>query len=285
MASEEASEDSDAPVVTRARLALAFGVVTGAGLATLIGGATVWCAPQRLPPRLLSAVLGAAAGVMIYVSFAEIFAVKAVEAFQKNTGSEAEAWRDATFAFFGGIALSATLNEAVHAMIRRAGLQQGGTAETKHLWACSLLSMAAFVLHNLPEGLATFVAVLSDPKIGLALAVAIAVHNVPEGIAVAVPLFYATGSRWKGFLMSFVAAAAEPVGALIGWAVLRGGGWSDLTFAILFALTAGIMVHVSVAALLPTALHHDGQSGGRLVTASVFVGMAVMAASLLLFTM
>ena len=31
----------------------------------------------------------------------------------------------------------------------------------------------------------------------MGLAVAIAMHNIPEGICVAMPIYYATGSKWK----------------------------------------------------------------------------------------
>jgi len=66
-----------------------------------------------------------------------------------------------------------------------------------------LFSALAIAIHNFPEGLATFIAALSDMNLGISTAVAIAIHNIPEGIAVAVPIYYATGSRRKAFLLSF----------------------------------------------------------------------------------
>lgn len=70
----------------------------------------------------------------------------------------------------------------------------------------------AIGLHNFPEGMATFVAALSDPSLGISLAVAIALHNVPEGLCVAMPVYYATGSRWKGFFWAFLSGVSEPIG-------------------------------------------------------------------------
>ena len=67
-------------------------------------------------------------------------------------------------------------------------------------------------IHNFPEGLATFVATLSSPSLGIALAVAIAMHNIPEGVCVAMPVYYATGSKWKAFLWAFLSGVSEPVG-------------------------------------------------------------------------
>jgi zinc transporter ZupT len=60
-----------------------------------------------------------------------------------------------------------------------------------------MLTAAAIFIHNFPEGLATFVAALANTQLGVGIAVAIALHNIPEGICVAMPIYYATGSRWK----------------------------------------------------------------------------------------
>jgi zinc transporter ZupT len=53
--------------------------------------------------------------------------------------------------------------------------------ERKRLSRMSLNTAIAIGLHNFPEGLATFIAALGDPKVGAVLAIAIAIHNIPEG--------------------------------------------------------------------------------------------------------
>ena len=140
--------------------------------------------------------------------------------------------------------------------------------------------MAIFI-HNFPEGLATFVAALTDTSIGIGIAVAIAMHNIPEGICVALPIYYATGSRAKAFGWACLSGASEPLGALVGWLALYGD--TSLSFAIVFALVAGMMVYISIKELLPMALRYDPRD--TVATNAVVVGMAVMAASLLLFTL
>ena len=70
----------------------------------------------------------------------------------------------------------------------------------------------AIGIHNFPEGLATFVAALSSPSLGIALAIAIALHNIPEGVCVSMPVYYATGKKWKGFLWAFLSGISEPFG-------------------------------------------------------------------------
>ena len=110
------------------------------------------------------------------------------------------------------------------------------------------------------------------------IAVAVAIHNIPEGIAVSVPIFYATGSRRRAFTYSFLSGVAEPVGALIGYAILLPFLTPTLLSCTL-AFVAGIMIYISLDEILPLA-HRYGQE--HLVIIGVGAGMLVMAASLFL---
>lgn len=60
--------------------------------------------------------------------------------------------------------------------------------------------MIAIILHNIPEGIATFVATNSDITLGISLAIAIAMHNIPEGISISVPIYYSTNNKRKPFI-------------------------------------------------------------------------------------
>ena len=84
--------------------------------------------------------------------------------------------------------------------------------DKRKLKRMGVLTGLAIGLHNLPEGLATFVATLSSPSLGGALAIAIALHNIPEGMCVSMPVYYATGSKVKGFLWAFLSGVSEPLG-------------------------------------------------------------------------
>jgi len=321
---------------------LAFAFVFAAGLATTVGSTFAFCS-SLADQRFLAAALGCSAGVMLYVSFGEIFMAKAVGAFEDHGYSDDEAMRYATFCFFGGIALTALLDKLVHmvtgmssknnALAQRA--TEGPESLTYHenplngdggqamhqirttaseqqlveqldktdeeranqntmpmdklshskseLHRMGLLTGLAIALHNFPEGLATFVATLADTTVGAAIALAIALHNIPEGVCVAMPIYYATGSRWKGFWWSVASGVSEPLGGLMGYLVLYGDNMSDLAYGSLFGVVAGMMVYISVVELIPTALKYDPDD--KYVTTSVLVGMAVMAASLLLFVL
>jgi zinc transporter ZupT len=88
--------------------------------------------------------------------------------------------------------------------------------EARRMMSMSIDTAVAIALHNFPEGLATFVAALDNPQVGAVLAVAIAIHNIPEGLCVAMPIYYATGDRWKAFLWAVFLGLTEPLGALMG---------------------------------------------------------------------
>ena len=148
-----------------------------------------------------------------------------------------------------------------------------------NLMRMGLFTALAIAIHNFPEGLATFTAALSDPSLGIPIAVAIAIHNIPEGIAVAVPVFYATGSRMKAFRLSFLSGLSEPVGAIVGYLLLY-RYFNDAMFGFIFASVAGIMVYISLDELLPSAREYGEH---HLAIYGLLGGMAVMAVSLLLF--
>lgn len=40
-------------------------------------------------------------------------------------------------------------------------------------------------------------------------------HAHPQGVAVAMPIYYSSGSKWKGFLWGCVSGISEPFGALL----------------------------------------------------------------------
>jgi ZIP family zinc transporter len=272
---------------------LALGLTVFAGLSTGVGSAIAFFS-KRQTPGFLALSLGFSAGVMIYVSLVEIF-VKAKDALTDPYGESAGYWYT-TLAFFGGIALIALIDKIVPSFENphepknvellgdpeSGGTDPGGaeTADRRSAFMrMGMFSALAIAIHNFPEGLATFTGAMADPTLGISIAVAIAIHNVPEGIAVSVPIYYATGSRRKAFAYSFLSGLSEPLGALIGFFVLR-QFMNDTVFGIMFAAVAGIMVFISLDELLPTAEKYGEH---HLSIYGLVAGMAVMALSLLLF--
>jgi ZIP family zinc transporter len=142
-----------------------------------------------------------------------------------------------------------------------------------------LFTALAIAIHNFPEGLATFISGMQEPSLAIPIAMAIAIHNIPEGVAVSVPVFFSTGSKKKAFVYSFLSGLSEPVGALVGFTILR-NFINDITFGVVFAMVAGIMVFISLDELLPSAREY-GEA--HLSIYGLISGMVVMALSLLLF--
>jgi ZIP family zinc transporter len=262
---------------------IAFGLTLFAGLATGIGSALAFFA-KRTNTRFLSVALGFSAGVMIYVSMIEIF-VKARDALSTAVGPTRGYWYTA-LSFFAGMLLIALIDKFVpsfenpheaHMVEEIEGKSE--TTKKSALMRMGLLSALAIAIHNFPEGLATFTGALKDPALGLSIAIAVAIHNIPEGIAVSIPLYYATGSKRRAFLWSFLSGLSEPIGALVGFLLLA-NLFNDLAFGLLFASVGGIMVFISLDQLLPTAEKYGEH---HLAIYGVVSGMAVMALSLLLF--
>ena len=261
----------------------AFGLTLFAGLATGVGSAIAFFA-HTTNTRFLSISLGFSAGVMIYVSLIEIFA-KAKVTLVGALGDKAGYWVTAG-SFFMGMLVIAIIDRLVPEMenpheLKRIeeGEHPSDDFKKKKLLRMGLFSALAIAIHNFPEGMATFIAALTEPTLAIAIAVAIAIHNIPEGIAVSVPVYYATGNKKKAFWMSFLSGLSEPVGAIIGYFILM-PFLNEITFGILFSAVAGIMVFISIDELLPAAREY-GQA--HMSIYGVVGGMIVIAVSLLLF--
>lgn len=294
---------------------VAFGLTLIAGMATGIGSVVAFAA-KRTNYRFLAVSTAFSAGVMLYVSFIEIF-VKGTESLAKSYGGYWANWINAA-SFFGGILLIGVIDNLVPAgenphethsaeemaplhdssaplpdfrdKKRGLGIQRDAGVHDHGIHHRRLMRMGLFTalvigIHNFPEGLATFLGALQDPSVGFAIAVAVALHNIPEGISVSVPIFYATGNRRKAFAYSLLSGLAEPVGAAAAYLLLlvfTGGEMGKVPpqiTGIMFGAVAGIMVYISIDELLPTSRAY-GKGHDSLL--GLVAGMVVMALSLLL---
>jgi zinc transporter, ZIP family len=208
-------------------LLFAFGLTLFAGLATGMGSAMAFFV-KRTNIKFLSLALGFSAGVMIYVSFVEIF-FKAREELTGFLGERPGTWVTVAV-FFGGMLLIALIDRfipkgenphEINMVENMTEAQRFQKTREKKLMRMGMMTGLAIAIHNFPEGLATFTAAIADPNLGIAIAVAIAIHNIPEGIAISVPIYYATGSRRKAFKWSFLSGLAEPIGTIFGFNAIQ----------------------------------------------------------------
>ena len=253
-----------------------------AGLSTGIGS-LIGLMSKKFNPKILTISLGFSAGVMIYVSMVEIF-VKAKDSLSITLGDK-QGYIWTVVSFFAGIFIIALIDKLIpsyenpHELNVEKKIEQSSEKDKKKLLRMGVFSALAIGIHNFPEGLATFMSGLSNPTLGISIAIAIAIHNIPEGLAVSAPIFYATKSRKKAFIYSFLSGLAEPVGALLGYFILR-PYFTETTFGVIFAGVAGIMVYISLDELLPTAEEYGEH---HLAIGGLIAGMIIMAISLLLF--
>ena len=263
-----------------------------AGSATGIGGALVLF-KKKISSNFLAGALGLSAGVMIFISLAELF--PEAQALIAGTGMP-HGKVFVLIAFFVGMGIITLIDFAVpeyenpheasglslDARTAAIGvLEQTGNEKALH--RLGLLSALAIAIHNFPEGIATFIGALNDPEMGAGITFAIAIHNIPEGIAVAIPIYYATKSKGKALLYATLSGLSEPVGALLCWGIasifgveLTGG---SPAFPLVLAAVAGIMIYISLDELLPTAEKYGKH---HIAIAGVIGGMAIMGISLLI---
>lgn len=274
-------------MIDNENLWLAFGLTLFAGLSTGIGSTLAFFA-KPTNKKFLSAVLGFSAGVMLYVSFIEVFPV-AEEILQEELG-ETKGTVYTVLAFFIGIFVIGIIDRLIpyaenpHELKNSEEMAEVTTEELKkhhdqkQLARMGLFTALAIAIHNFPEGIVTFFSTLQDPALGISLAIAIAIHNIPEGIAISVPIYFATGNRKKAFFYSMLSGIAEPAGALALYFILM-PFFNDVIFGMIFSAVGGVMVFISLDELLPAAqkygAHHYSIYG-------LVMGMIVMAVSLLL---
>lgn len=257
-----------------------------AGLSTGLGGVFVLL-KKDINPGFLSLALGFSGGVMIYISMTELLN----EATSNLTTASGNAKLGALWtavAFFGGMLLIALIDHLVPDSnnpheLSHVNIDEDSNFKSK-LMRSGVLTAIAIGIHNFPEGLATFSTAATDMSLGLPIGIAIAIHNIPEGIAVAAPIYKASGNRKSAFLWALISGLSEPIGGLLGYLILTpflaNISVVGTTMGILYGAVAGIMVFISLDELLPLA-HEYGKEHTAII--GIAAGMAVMAASLILF--
>ena len=235
-----------------------------AGAATGIGGALVLF-KKRLSSNVLAGSLGLSAGVMIFISLAELFPEAQAEIIASGALKYGKAY--VLIAFFIGMGLITLIDFLI--------------PEYENPHEASGLSLEA---HTPAIGkLEQTGSEKAMHKLGILSAIAIAIHNFPEGIAVAIPIYYATKSKGKALLYATLSGMSEVLGALLCLAFTAIFG-IDLTgnghaFPLIMAAVAGIMIYISLDELLPTAEKYGKH---HIAIAGVVSGMAIMGISLLI---
>ncbi|MDH5560503.1 MAG: zinc transporter ZupT [Deltaproteobacteria bacterium] len=254
-----------------------------AGMSTMIGASIAFFV-NKSNKKFLSISLGFSAGVMIYISMAEILPeakIILIKEFGKHLGIGYS-----VLMLFLGMLIMGLIDwlvpseENPHELRDYNGVG-GKTVEinSKRVQRTGILMAISIGIHNFPEGISTFITSIQDLKLGMAIAFAVAIHNIPEGISVSIPIFYATGSRKKAFYYSSLSGVSEVVGAFFAYFFL----FSFLTpalFGMTLSLVSGLMIYISFDELLPAAEEYGNH---HLSLLGLIMGMLIMALSLIGF--
>lgn len=221
---------------------MAFIITTLAGLSTLLGMIPIVFKIKN-KEKIITFALSFSAGVMLTVSILDLI-------------PESLSYLCNTYSTFCSILL--TLIFIVLGILFSNFVDKGLDEDKKYnnkLYKLGIISMLAIMMHNIPEGIATYISYQENTSLGLTLAISIALHNIPEGISIAIPIFYATKKKKKAFLYTFISAISEPFGALIAYLFLS-SLVTPVIMGLLLSLIAGIMIHISCYELLPNATYY-----------------------------
>ena len=244
-------------------------IALAAGLCMLIGASAVFAA-RKEHKKLLTISLGFAAGVMLTISFGDMLP-HAEEHFEAAASHLAASALSVLFLLLGA-GLCALFEHIVPHSHDLDELPETDGGDDHELCKTGIMAAVAIGLHNLPEGMAIFVAGMDSIPLGISAAMATALHNIPAGAIIALPIYYATKSKGKAFLYTLLSALAEPLGAVIAYFLL-GAGVGDIPLGIVFAVSSGIMLYMTFDELIPSA-RQDGRE--HLALWSIFAGVAVM---------
>lgn len=220
-------------------------ISTFAGLSTVVGGLVVFL-KFKDRERFITFALSFSLSVMISISVLDLVP---------------ESAKNLVNAY--GVPSSLILGIAVFMLGRllviKANNKIALLSKKNNLYRVGILSMIALMIHNFPEGVATFMTAYNDIYMGISLGIAIMLHNIPEGISISVPIYYATGSRKRGVLYSFISGFAEPLGAIMAYILLR-KFINITTISIVLIFVAGIMITLAIEEMLPEANKYNKKS-------------------------
>jgi len=246
---------------------MGFILTSLAGLSTLLGLIIIFFKIKNTD-KIICASLAFAAGVMICVSITDLVP-ESISMLKTKYSGLIVIILSFIFVMIGII--SSTIIDKILPNYKN-------TKQNNKLFKIGIISMIAIIIHNIPEGIATFISTTKDISLGISLTLAIALHNIPEGISIAIPIYYSTNSKSKAFLYTFISALSEPLGAIITYLFLA-PYINNTILGLLFSLIAGVMIQISICELIPTSKKYNYNS---IFNISISIGFIFMLLKFLL---
>lgn len=230
-----------------------------AALSTLIGYLLIYIKYNK--EKIIKYSLSFAAGVMISVSVIDLIP-ESITLINKTITKEK------TYIYL----LSSIIIGTIIPIITNKIIKN----KENNLYRVGILSMITIMMHNIPEGIITYLTARNNINLGISLTIAIALHNIPEGISIAIPIYHSTKNKKKAFTMTLISALSEPFGALIALLILR-HHINDKIMGIILGLTVGVMINVAITELLPESFKYNEK---RKTIFSFVLGIAFMVISI-----
>lgn len=233
-------------------------------IGTTLGSACVFLVrKEKLDERIEKAFLGFAGGVMVAASFFSLLLPSL------DSG-------DITMAVIGllsGMGFLLLMDSLLPHLHLHTDEPEG--LKTKKRLSKVFMMFMAVTLHNVPEGAAAGIAMVSGTDIisesaSLALLIGIAIQNFPEGAIVALPLRTNGMSRFKAFLYGTATGAVEPVAALLMFAIAP---MITPFMPLALSFAAGAMLYVVIEELIPEA---SVGKHSNIATVAFALGLALM---------
>ena len=237
---------------------------TMAGLSTLIGYLFIYIKCDK--DRIVSKTLGFACGVMATVSITDLIPNSLI--LIKNQFNIVYTFILIIAGFLIGIILSNMIDTKVEKKSKTG----------PNLYKLGIISMLVIMMHNIPEGIVTYITSKQNISLGITLCIAIALHNIPEGISISIPIYYSTGSKLKAFIYTFISGISEPIGALISYLFLS-KYVNNIVLGIIYSIIAGMMVNIAI-----NELYKEAKNYNKINTIKyIIIGSIIMIINHLLF--
>ena len=211
-----------------------------AGLSTLLGSLFIFIKGNK--NNIIKCALAFASGVMFSVSIFDLIpeSLTMIQDTSKN-----RIFLNETLFIIMGLIIPLLIDKILPKKLNK----------QNKLYKLGIFTMIAIIIHNIPEGIATYISSETNIKLGISITIAIAMHNIPEGISIAMPVYYATKNKKKAIGLTFISGMSEPFGALLAFLFLK-PIVNDTILGALFAMIAGIMTYIAIIELLPEALQY-----------------------------
>lgn len=243
----------------------AFLLSTIAGFSTLIGFLFIFIKKDRV--GIISKALGFSSGVMFTISIIDLIPNSLDLIINKYK------FIYSVFIVLTGFLIGVMLSSIIDKKVDKTN-QKGSK-----LYKLGIITMIVIMMHNIPEGIATFITTTNNIKLGLSLTIAIALHNIPEGISISIPIYYAANSKLKAFYYTLISGMSEPLGALISYLFLS-QFVNDIILGLIYSIIAGMMINISINELYKEANNYNKKN----TVLYFIVGSFIMIINHLLFS-